>query len=388
MDRKLFVMGVLAVVAMVALSGCLGGGGNGNSGDVNVIEFVPNEADGVFHIDMAILEDQTTADLSNALIELNMEQQGESYEGPESYDDIWQEFNQGSDTEFDPRSLNEAVVFGSVPEDSSPPAGGSQYAAAVLSADLTEDEMVSLVEQNATVEAGEYEGVPFYTVEPDMGGSNSYMAVIQEGVFSVGEEQAVRDTVDVAQGNADVLSGDLREELDRVRDGYINFAFSIPESAMPSQGGQGSGSQLSAFEKVTVVSGSYYTEGDTMGLSTNMRAGSEGDAQDVSEAVDGIIALAGMSFGEEVSGILEPVQVERDGSTVLVTYETTVDQFVEDVESLENLSTGGPTAPGTSPPGSSEEFGNGPGTGQQPPQGGFGDGDMGGRQPPQGSFGG
>jgi hypothetical protein len=380
MDRKLFLIGVFAFVAMVALSGCLGGGGNGDSGDVNVIEFVPNQADGAFHIDMAILEDQKTSDLANALIELNMEQQGERYEGPESYDYIWQEFDQDSDTEFDPGSLNEAVVFGSVPEDSSTPAPGSQYAAAVLSADLTEDEMVSLIEQNATIEAGEYEGVPFYTIESDMGGNTSYMAVIQEGVFSLGEEQAVRDTVDVAQGNAEVLSGDLREELDRVRDGYINFAFSIPDSAMPSQGGQGSGSLLTAFEKVTVVSGSYYTEGDNIGLSTNMRAGSEGDAQDVSEAVEGLIAMGGAIAGEAVSNLLEPTQVELDGSTVLVTYETTVDQFVENIESLQNSGMGGST-----PPGSSEEFGNGPG-GQQPPPGGFGDGDMGGSQPPQGSF--
>ncbi|MDZ7687971.1 MAG: hypothetical protein U5J64_04465 [Halobacteriales archaeon] len=381
MNRKLLVAGVFALTAMVALSGCIGGNGGGDSADVDVVEFVPNEADGVFHIDMAILEDQTTADLANAFIEMDMEQQGEDYEGPESYDEIWEEFEQGSDTEFDPRDLHEAVVFGSVPEDPEM-VEEDGYTAGVLSADLTEDEMVGLVEQNATVEADEYEGVPFYTVEPDTG-SASYMAVLQEGVFSFGTEQAVRDTVDVSQGDAETLSGDLREELDRVRDGYINFAFSVPDSAMPSQGGQGSQSPFSAFEKVTVVSGSYYTDGDTVGVSTNMRADSGDDAQDVSDAVDGLAALGRMSFGEEVNDILEPLEVERDESTVLVTYETTVDQLVEDIESLENLGMPGPSSPGASPPGSPD--GDTGGTGPQPPQGSFDDDGMG-REPPQGSF--
>lgn len=364
MDRKLLVMGVFALVVM---AGCIGGGGNGSSGDVNVIEFVPNEnVDGVFHVDMAILEDQTTENLANTLIEMSKED-NPNYDGPENYEDIWSEFDQGTDTEFDPRDLNEVVVFTKVPEESAM-AQDEDLGAAILSADLTEDEMVSLVEQNATVEAGEYSGVPFYTVESedDFGETETnYMAVLQDGVYSFGQEGPVRSTVDVSQGNADALSGELREELDRVRDGYINFAVTIPEETFNNTGmggGPGQGSQFSAFREISVVSGSYYTEGENMGLSANMRAGNAEDAQNIADAIDGLVSLGEMTYGENASAILGPLETETDESTVIVTYETTVDDLVENIEALEQSMTGPGAGPGAGPGGS----------GATQPGGGFG----------------
>jgi len=49
-----------------------------------------------------------------------------------------------------------------------------------------------------------------------------YMAGLASGTFSFGEEEAVRDTVDVAVGDADALSGELREELDRLEGDYVS----------------------------------------------------------------------------------------------------------------------------------------------------------------------
>lgn len=387
MDRKLLVIGVFALSAMVVLSGCIGGGGD--SGDVDVIEFVPNEnVDGVFHVDMGILEDQTTQDLVNALIEMNMEEDP-NYDGPESYDEAWEEFDEESDVDFDPRDLNEIVVFTAVPENPSMQNQNESLGAAVLSADITEDEMVSLIEQNATVEAGEYKGVPFYTVESEneFGETETnYMAVIQEGVFSFGQEGPVQSTVDVAQGDADVLSGELREELDRVRDGYINFAVSVPDDAFDDMGGGqgGSGPDFSAFQDISVVSGSYYTEGDTMGMAANMRSGSNEDAQDISDAIDGIVALGGMSMGENASAFLDPIEAETDESTVVVTYETTVDELVNNLEALQNM------GPAMGSGGTSEGFNDSGGfegdTGSGSPGGEFEEGSGG--ELPEGDFGG
>ena len=348
----------MGVLALVFIAGCVGGGGSTDSvsGDVNVTEFVPNEnVDGVFHVDMAILEDQTTKDLTNALIEVGMEQ-NPNYDGPESYEDIWNQFSQGSDTEFDPRDLNEVAVFSEVPENTAV-AQNESLGAAVLSADLTEDEMVSLVEQNATVESGEYSGVPFYTVQPDDTLQEpGYMAVLQEGVYAFGQEGPVRSTVDVAQGNADALSGELREELDRVRDGYINFAVKIPEDSLVSivdefmGAGPGQVPGLGALGKVSVVSGSYYTEGETMGTSVNMRAGNAEDAEGISDAIGGLTFVAKNKYGENASAVLDPLETNTDGSTVLVTYETTVDEFVEGLEALQSAAMTGPGAgPGPGP---------------------------------------
>lgn len=306
---------LLCVLALVFLSGCVGGG-NG-SGDKEAIDFVPNEdVNGVFRVDTAILENQTTEEFANTLID------GDN----PNYDEEIQAY-------LDPGDINEVVVFTSVP--SYPVVSQNEdIGAAVVSAELTEDEVVSLIEQNATVEAGEYSGVPFYTVgsEGEFGEARtSYMAVLQEGVFSFGQEGPVRSTVDVAQGDTEALSGELREELERVRDGYINFAVEIPKKTPGESGdgqgqGQGSEPRFDAFQEISVVSGSYYAEGESVGISANLRAGNAEDAKEMADAVDGFVSLGTLRYGESVSAILENIETETDGPTVTVTYETTVDE--------------------------------------------------------------
>jgi len=351
MKRKLHVLAVFALVAMVALSGCI----NGEDAETDAIDFVPDEADGVFHLDMAILEDEVTEDIGDRLIELAQEEDPD-YDGPESYDEIWDELMEEEDIDLDPRELNEVVVFGSTPEDSiEMQAEEDEYAAAVFTAGWTEDEIIEQIEEEGTVEAGEYNGLPFYTIEPEEEVEEpGYMAVLNEETYSVGEEQAVRDTIDVAQGDADALSGELREELDRIRDGYVNFVFEVPDADLPDDAdGQ---FDVGAFEEISIVSGSYYTEDDTMGMAVNMRTGSEQDAEDIQEAIDGIIAIGTLTFGEEVDDLLEPLEVEREDTTVMVSYETTVDELIERIEALEDAMPAPGAPPGeTAPPGEFED---------------------------------
>jgi len=104
MNRKLLVAGVLA---LVVLSGCIDAlDGEGEE----VEEYVPDQADAVVHVDMDVLEDDTTEQLANAMIEMEMEEEGDDYDGPESYDEVWDEIAEELDEEgidLDPRGLHE-----------------------------------------------------------------------------------------------------------------------------------------------------------------------------------------------------------------------------------------------------------------------------------------
>ncbi|MFW5928806.1 MAG: hypothetical protein ACOCT0_00085 [Halobacteriota archaeon] len=89
-----------------------------------------------------------------------------------------------------------------------------------------------------------------------------------------------------------------------------------------------------------MVSGSYYTEGeDELGATVNLRAADSDSAEEIESAVDGIVSLAGMGMGGEppefVEDVLDSVDISRDDSTVVVDYETTVDDAVENLEALQ-----------------------------------------------------
>jgi len=235
-------------------------------------------------------------------------------------------------------------------------------AAAVVSADWDEDELLDAIERNATVEADEYNDRPFYEVEPDDEMSDTfYMAGLAEGTFSFGEEEAVRDTVDVAVGDADALSGELREELDRLEGDYVSFAMTTPDYDLGDELGDDPTApdlDLGAFDEINVVSGSYYTDGDSLGTSFNLRTATEEDAEDIESAIDGILFFAGTLTGEveAIDDLLDEIDIEREDSTVVVSYETTVDDLIETMEELDEIEPAGPPAPAEPPEEFEEEF--------------------------------
>jgi len=361
---------VLCIVTLVVFTGCLHSGGDSASGEP--IENVPSQADFLMQIDGAILEDPTTEQLVDASIETSMENDP-NYDGPESYEE-WRN-NLSSETDIDPTSFGEGVAFGEIPEDAmtmTPQPGQGQsseeYFGFVFTAEWTEDEMVETIEGNATVSTEEYSGTTVYVIEPDAPETQSefgsqeqqtaYAAALPDGTFVFGTEGAVQDSIDVANGDAEAVSGELREEFDRVRDGYITFTATVPDMGMggdsesPGGSGMGPGAGAGGFESfnnITVASGSYYTSGeDTIGMSMNLRTDSSEDAQNIRDGINGMVQLASLGGGN-FSDMFDPLEISLDDTTVVVGYEVTVDEFTQMLEDL-------------------------PSAGQQPGGGGFGSG--------------
>ncbi len=344
MKKTLLVL----LVAAAVTTGCIHGD-DGAAGQT--VDFVPDGVDAVVQFDMGVFEDPTTEDLGNALIDMEREQQGEMYDGPESYEEIWQEIE--DETELDPRGLQEATAFGGIPDD--PMVEADDEWGVVVSTTWSEEQVIEEIEDEASVEEGTYNGHPFLTVTPDAEFEDVYyVAVLGDGLYVLGDEASVQDSVDVAAGDAEPLSGELREEIDRIAEGYVNFAFQVPDDAVPEGEEPAMEFDMGAFDEVGVVSGSYYTEGDSLGTSFNLRTGDDASAEELEEGIDGLLAFAGtMAQEEEFDEALDAIQVTRDGSTVEIRYETTVDDLVETLEALDDM---GPAAPGPQP-GVDEDFG-------------------------------
>jgi hypothetical protein len=353
MNKKILAVLVLAAVLS---SGCVDSLEDQDTGG-QAVDFVPEGVDAVVQVNTTVLQDETTRRLANGVIETTIDQQGDAYEGPESYDEVWTEFE--NETDLDPTGLEEVAFFTTLPDEMASPSTEERYAAAVVRATWGEEELLDIIKENATVESGEYNGMPFYTVEPDAEFSTEYyVASLGGDVYSFGAEEPVRDSVDVSAGDADSLSGDLRAELERVSDGYITFAMTPPSydvfnsTEEDSPMGPGSALNMGAFNEISVVSGAYDSGGDTLRTEFNVRANTEGDARDIQEATEGMKSIASQrSPSEGVDSLLESVEVDRDGATVLVTYETTVEELLESLETTqEDLTSGTETSSSMSVP--------------------------------------
>lgn len=322
------VVGGLAVGAFALTS--LGGG-------PSAADQVPSDVDMVVKVDGDVTTDQVTRELLNA-----------SYQGtavavgaPLDADDALSEFE--NETGLDPEGFEEGVVFGSMPDLSLVSTTQEEYSGFVFHANWDTDAVVELIREDASVELEEttYNGATVYrpVEEPEFGTASTF-AVLGDGQFVGGSEQVVEDVVDVANGDADAFGGDLRSAYEDAPDGLLQYAVRVPTEQLPQQGG-GAGPDVSEFRGVNVIAGSYYTTGNSAGVETRLIADSEADAQDVQDVVDGGISLlTGFAQDEEAQSHLREIEVQRNGATVVVSYEQSVDSLRDLIEYYQNQGTG------------------------------------------------
>jgi hypothetical protein len=326
----------VALAALVATAGCSAGSvpGLGDGGGSVSVDSVPADADVVMSVDVqGMLSDSTNEELANGVMGIDDTASGAQNLG-EALDDI------ENDTGLDPRKADRMIAFGQTESQDA----GNNYGAALISGEWTEDEIVDAIEEDGdtTLEEDEYGGKTVYVQESEFG-SDSWLGILGDGRYVVGTEDAVKDAIDVDTGEADALSGELRTAYDDTRDGYVRFAMTVPTDDIPTEAvGRQTNLNAEAFTSLNTVSGAYYTDGDTVGLSMSMASGSEDDATDVYDVTNGAVSLArGATDNDEIKSALQDVEVEQDGSTVTVTYSNTAEAIVDLFEALSEM--GGPT---------------------------------------------
>lgn len=228
---------------------------------------------------------------------------------------------------------------------------GSSYDARVVRANWSAEAFVSAVEErrNVTLSPDEYRGQFFHH------GGGYAVAVLPNDTYVVGNETAVRDAVDVAEGEdeAESLDGPLREEYEATRDGYVRFAYRFRPSNVPDYQFVGE-----SVRRIEYVSSAYYRNAsaaaDDGGGENDADAGDDGEGGTGSEAaaesdVGVAISLtvddeegarsvesilnAGMTFyrietdNATLRGELEKIEFDRGGDEVRISYESSPDGY-------------------------------------------------------------
>jgi len=299
------------LAAAGGLSGCLGILGDGSGS--GRIDAVPEDATTVLYADVSgFLNDESVRESVNEQIDTFASATGGSG-GPDSIEDALDEIE--SETGLDPRGLNELITFGE--------AGASDSFGAVVWTDWSEDDLTDAAEEGAAdLDEGSYEGTTIYE-----GDDGDLIGVLEDGTYAIGSEDIVEATVDVHNGDADPVGGEVRSAYENARDGYLRFAFTVSDELVPAES---SGQfDISVFENVESGYGSI-AAGDTAFQVTLTTDDADG-AENVADVIEGGLTTlenqieSESSFGpsgeEIVDRLLEAVEsteVSQDGAEVTV----------------------------------------------------------------------
>jgi hypothetical protein len=339
----LLAVGLSALLVTAGCSGTIGGLGADGDGSGPQLDSVPASAEYVAYVDAAgMASDESLRSIANAALDARSEYDDGA---PENVDAMFEQAE--SESGLDPTKVGDVTAFGTTPEN---PIEGEGTAAVVLSTSYSVDELVAAVEeQGGELTEGTYGDTTLY-VSGSGEDSESVLGVLGDGTFAVGDRSAVEDVVDVRAGDADSLNGDLKTTFESTDDGYVRFAMATPTDGGASEEiASEAPVDASALENVEYVSGSFATGDGNLTTTVNLVAGSESDAEQTYDLVDGALSLYS-SMGEEngeAQNVLDAVSVEQDGETVTVTHTDTVENVEGHVEALYGMGSMGGYASGS-----------------------------------------
>jgi hypothetical protein len=334
-----------AVVGLLMAGGAAGfvlGVGPFAASGTAPISQVPAGADTVFYVDGDIRDDPATKALVNE--SLSARSDSEYYTGPESYEELRNQTN--ANTSLDPSKVEEVVSFGKYPPEDADP-DRPAYWAVVMHADWSTEAVAAELKNKSTDRTwteGSYNGHTVFKSDPDSAYRDpSWFGVLDDGEFVMGRPAAVKDAIDVAEGDQEPVGGEIRSEYDSLRDdALIAYVFDVPRERIPNQTVEAASEDApvdySVFTTVEMVSGTYYTTSDTIGVKVHMTAANTDGAKDVSDVTRGGVSFAsGTVSNETLKDGLRDVKVTREKATVTVSYENSVSRVKQFLQALEQL---------------------------------------------------
>lgn len=312
LSRRLAAV-VLAILVVVALAGAyvvLTGG-------EDPLDSVPREADTVAHVDAAGLT--ANESIRNVTLEaFHFQTVNHYYRGPH-LDEQLAPFLRSDAVSLS--NASELTFYASLTDETRV---DENYTGVVVEADWGPRAVVRAVANGSSKTT--YAGHDLYL--PD--GEGRAVAVLDEGEYAVGTPAAVRDAVDVAEGDARTVGGELRDAFETTREersGYATFAYPFPTGAVPDI----QFVNTSAFNTISTVSGVYYrnqtANGTNLGVELRLRTGGEVAARDVADTLAlGVSLYAQRKNDTALQRAASQVETRHPESTAVVVYESPPEQ--------------------------------------------------------------
>ncbi|GAB7019680.1 hypothetical protein [Halostagnicola bangensis] len=336
-SRRQLLAGGLGVAVAVGTAGCtdtLLGNGDDDTKPVALEDIVPAETELLAELNGDALE----ADEYDRLLEELDDIEGGAIGIVETLDGL------EAETDIDTRSATRVLVFDdesggesggkseaeSSDESEDGSSGGPSFldsttVTAAVDGDWNTDDVIDSIEarQGTEYEATDFDGNLYEPTGESGSATAPAVGVVGEGQFALGNEAAVRDSLEVRYGDDDPISGQLLEAHDEQdaqftvvtrADGTLDpdelDAFDIPIPV-----------SFDILEEVTVVSRAYNVVDSGMRLEAGLYTDAESDAEELEEVLRGAIAALRSTSDDELGDALEEVDLERAETVVSIRYE-------------------------------------------------------------------
>jgi hypothetical protein len=320
MRRVALALALVALVTMAGCTGLLGSGGDDAPGvGAASLDSVPGDATMVGYVDVdGMAGDDALRSVANSALEAQATHH-EDESGPSSVTEMLATVE--NETGLSPTQVDGVTFFGTVPK-AGADSSGSQSARGsgmIVTAAFEESALVTALRDSGYQPTQQSsEAATLYSYGPD---GQRALAVLDDGRFAMGHVEAVGSVLDVRAGDAEAVTGQLREQFADTDDGYVRFAASVPQDQLPVGALQTDAPvDPSTLNTVQFVSGSLTTDGETVTATVNLVDESSNSAASTRDLVRGGLAYYQGRAPEAVRPALQTVTVDQHGDTVTLTY--------------------------------------------------------------------
>jgi len=335
-------LSLLTVVLILTATGCGSESTSSvsqNSGKV----LVPQKASMIAKISIdSVLADNT---IRNAYDEAD-----KGTDAPTTFNELLQTYQDKTGLDF--TAFKEAILFGDIndlstitPENGL--AASQGYFGVIVSGTFKNDDLIAGIESGTgqKLESESYNGYEVYTITDTSNNSNTgRLAFLDEGVLVIGSSEAVKDVIDVKNGQKG-LDNDLLTAYENLNGSLGKLALSIPKewlSQIPDEQDMGAMGklELKPFRDMKTVSVTFNQAGDNTDLEIkagfSSGASASGAQNTVSQFKDNLQSLVGVPGGSgdmpEMSALinlLNSTQLSVSDNWLTLRLELTPDQIGE-----------------------------------------------------------
>ena len=302
---------------MVLASAC--GGGSSSDGEGRK---VPARTNILFGIRLGdILGDSDLTDLANSALS----PLGENAALDRALDEIIEKAG------FDPRAVTHALLFGDVESD--------EYFGIFIEGSIDQDSLLSALEaEQVPLVKEEYKGRELYTVHD----GETTVAFLDSGEILIGSPEAVRDTIDVMEGDAEALAGPLLDAFEDLGKPLVRMSIAIPAGTLSEKGlldgAPFPGFNLDLFTEIQTIGLTFDKEGEDLSFSVALGYPDEEGAAGVVEAFEGLVTVFGaFSDDPELASLLDEIEISASGSSATISYDATIGELTAALERLGEL---------------------------------------------------
>lgn len=318
MSIKKALLGLLVVVLMlIPITGC-------QKSTLTAIELVPQGANFVasIHIER-ILNDQNIRDTYN---------EAEKEPGqPQTWDEVLEKIVE--ETGIDPADFAQAVVFMDITTMEQ-----NQYIGAIVEGTFEEEPFIDNIEEQMgeKLNTRAYEDNTLYIDDNE----EFTMAFLSEEMLLVGTEKAVKDIIDVNNGDRKSISGPVLDTYEQLGDALIKLALELPEEAqeaLTEEAGLG-GMPISfePFQDIDVIGLALDKVQETLSIWIETHFLSAESAQDAGDTISGAINLfKGLLTDPEIKGLLEKIEVTVNEAWLTIAFSIELSEIQEMIENLQ-----------------------------------------------------